>query len=135
MNQTINIHHVALQTADFEKAFHFYATILGLQVVKKPFVFKETRTMAWLDAGGVMIELYTVKIGKEPQPYDSRSVGTDHIAFEVENLDSFLTYIRQHNVKVLKGPFLPPTDDPHQPRIAFIEGMDGEEIELREHPR
>lgn len=137
MKQVINvhIHHVALQTADFEKSFHFYAKILGLQVVKEPFDFKGKRTLAWLDAGGIMIELYSVKNGKEPQPYDDRRVGADHIAFEVENLDSILPYLRQNNVKVLRDPFLPPTDDPHQPRVAFIEGTDGEEIELRECPR
>jgi glyoxylase I family protein len=130
----LHIHHVAIQTADFKKAFSFYTELLGLQVVKEPFNFKK-RTLAWLDAGGIMIELYSVKDGKEPQPYDGRRVGADHIAFEVQDLDTIIAHLTEHNVKVLKEPFFPPTNDSHQSRIAFVEGVDGEEIELREHPR
>lgn len=128
----VRIHHVALQTAHFEKAFEFYTKLLGLRVVKEPFNFKGKRTLAWLDAGTITIELYSVKNDKIPQPYDDRRVGADHVAFEVQNLDNVLTHLRNHNVKVLKEPFKPPTDDAQQPRVAFIEGVDGEEIELRE---
>jgi glyoxylase I family protein len=128
------IHHVALQTAHFEKAFEFYTKLLGLRVVKEPFNFKGKRTLAWLDAGTITIELYGVKNDRIPQPYDDRRVGADHIAFEVQNLDTVLSHLRKHNVKVLKEPFIPPNDDPQQPHVAFIEGVDGEEIELREIP-
>lgn len=128
----VRLHHVALQTAHFEKAFEFYTKVLGLKVIKKPFNFKGKRTLTWLDAGPIIIELYSVKSGKNPQPYDSRRVGADHIAFEVQNLDTALAHLRKHNVKIIKEPFKPPTNDPQQPRVAFIEGIDGEEIELRE---
>ncbi len=126
------IHHVALQTAHVDRAFEFYTELLGLSVVKKPFNFKDKRTLAWLNAGAITIELYNVKNGQVPQPYDDRRVGADHIAFEVQDLDVMLAHLRKHNVKVLKEPFTPPTDDSQQPRVAFIEGVDGEEIELRE---
>jgi glyoxylase I family protein len=127
------IHHVAMQTACFVEAFQFYTELLGLQVLKKPFRYKK-RSLAWLDAGGTLVELYSVKDGEEPQVYDDRQVGVAHIAFEVQDLDATVSYLSGHNVKILKQPFLPPVDEPNQPRVAFIEGPDGEEIELRERP-
>ena len=133
--QKVHLHHVALQTSCFEKAFSFYTELLGLRVVKEPFTFKGKRTLAWLDAGGILIEIYSVKDGEEPQPYDRRRVGTDHIAFEVQDIDATIAYLSHHNVRILRQPFLPPTDDPCQPRVAMIEGPDGEEIEIREYFR
>jgi glyoxylase I family protein len=131
-NIKMRIHHVALQTAHFEKAFDFYAKLLGLKVLKEPFTFKGKRTIAWFDGGTILIELYSVKNDEEPQPYDDRRIGPDHIAFEVQDLDAIITHLHQHNVKILKEPFTPLIDDPQQPRVAFIEGVEGEEIELRE---
>jgi hypothetical protein len=91
--------------------------------------------LVWLEAGGMLIELHSVKDGDEPQAYDGRQVGTMHIAFEVQDLDAVVAHLRGHNVKILKRPFLPQTDDPNQPRVSFIEGPDQEEIELREQAR
>jgi len=126
------ISHVAIQTAHFEQAFDFYTGLLGLKVVKAPFDFKGKRTLAWLDAISITIELYSIKKGEEAQPYDGHRVGADHIAFQVQNLDTILEHLKRHDIRILKEPFLPPTDDPRQLRIAFIEGVDGEEIELVE---
>jgi glyoxylase I family protein len=131
MNLCFQIHHVAVQTANFEKAFKFYTETLGLKIQKEPFQFKG-RTLTWLDGGGIKIELFSIKAGKEPQKYDARRVGTDHIALEVKRLDDAISYLSERGVTILKEPFYPPTADPFQPRVAFIEGADGEEIELRE---
>lgn len=128
----IKVNHVAIQTTDFDRSFRFYTELLGLAVVKEPFRFKGRRTLTMLDAGSILIELYSVKDGTEPQVYDDRRVGADHIAFEVDNLDALISHLRANGICVLKEPFLPPTGDINQPRVAFIEGIDGEEIELRE---
>jgi glyoxylase I family protein len=127
----VHIHHVAVQTEDFDKAFDFYTELLGLQVIKKRFDYKK-RTLAWLDGGGIMIELFSIKSDETPQPYDDRHVGTVHIAFEVQDIDTIIAHLVKHDVKIIKPPFLPKTNDPYQPRVAFIEGPDGEEIEIRE---
>ena len=126
------LHHVAIQTADFDRAFWFYTELLGLTVVKPPFNFKNKRTLTWLDAGGVLVELYSVKKNTQPEPYCDRRIGADHVAFMCLDLDAILDRLTRTNIKFLKGPFFPPTGDPDQPRVAFIEGPDGEELELRE---
>lgn len=130
---TINcrLHHVAIQTASFGRAFQFYTELLGLSVVKPPFNFKNKRIMAWLDAGNALIELYSVKKGTQPQPYDDQRVGADHIAFAVDNMDALLELLKENKVTILKKPFIPPGDK-YQARVLFIEGPDGEEVELTE---
>lgn len=126
------LHHVALQTNCFDDAYNFYCHVLGLSVIKPPFNYKDKRMMAWFDIGGIQIELYSVKKGLIPEPYRDTSVGPTHIALEVEDIYQALSYLKEHDVKVLRDPFLPQSGDPDQPMVAFIEGPDGEEIELRE---
>lgn len=128
----VTLHHVAIQTADFERAISFYTSILGLKIIKQPFIYKGERKLAWLDAGSVVIELYSIKFGTSPSSYDQQRIGADHLAFEVQNLEGFITYLKNHDIQIIKEPFLPKTEDPHQPRVAFVEGPDGEEIEIRQ---
>ena len=127
-----HLHHVAIQTANFERAFHFYTELLGLRVIKKPFCFKGKRTLTWLDTGSILLELYSVKKGVVPEQYSPCRLGADHIAFEVYDVDKALSQLEKNGYNILKPPFVPVTDDPKQPRVAFIEGPDNEEIEIRE---
>jgi len=131
-NQAI-LCHVAIQTHDFQRSFAFYTELLGLRVLKAPFRFKGKRTLAWLDAGNILMELYSIKDGKTAQSYDSNRIGPDHIAFRVQNLDSILLKLRQNRINVIKDPFYPSLSDSPRERIVFIEGVDGEEIELVEN--
>ena len=136
VNSIGSIHHICIQTLDFEKAFKFYTEAIGLPVLREPFDFKGVRRLAWLDAGSIIIELNSLKRGTKDRacPYSSFGLGPSHIAFEVDDLDPVIERLRAHNVPIVKPPFLPPTGDPHQPRVAFVEGPDGDHIELRESP-
>lgn len=126
-----SVHSVAVQTADFEKALDFYVRILGLEVLRAPFQFK-TRQLAWLRGGPVQIELYSIRAGVSPEPYDDNRVGPDHIAFVTDDLDALVLYFSGQNVKILRGPLIPPSGDPKQPRVLFVEGPDGDELQFRE---
>jgi catechol 2,3-dioxygenase-like lactoylglutathione lyase family enzyme len=129
---TCTVHSVSVQTARFDEAYRFYAEILGLRVVREPFPFK-SRTLAWLDAGSILVELYSVRKEDTPKPYTNDIVGPDHIAFVVDDLDAMVERLKDHDVRILKGPMKPPSGDPRQPRVLFAEGPDGDEIQFREH--
>lgn len=126
-----SLHSVAVQTSDFDTAYDFYTRVVGLAVVREPFKFK-TRTLAWLCAGPGLIELYSVRQGMEAQPYDGNGVGPDHLAFVTSDLDKFCEHLRRHNVTILRGPLVPPSGDPNQPRVLFVQGPDGDELLFRE---
>ncbi|MBN1618481.1 VOC family protein [Candidatus Dojkabacteria bacterium] len=127
-----HVDHISIQTNDFDYAFKFYHHILGFQIVKQPFSFK-TRRLCYLNAGNINIELYSTKSNDKPAiEYVENRGGLDHIAFIVENIDNTVEQLRKKGIKIIKAPFYPPTDDRNQPRIAFIEGPDKQEIEIRE---
>jgi catechol 2,3-dioxygenase-like lactoylglutathione lyase family enzyme len=125
------LHSIAIQTAAFDRAYTFYTEVVRLAVIREPFQFK-TRTLAWLDAGGTLIELYSVKDGVDPEPYNNHAVGPEHVAFEVDDLDAFQSLLKEYNCAIEKGPLLPPSGDPNQPRILFAVGPDGDSIQFRE---
>jgi glyoxylase I family protein len=127
-------HSVAVQTADFDAAYAFYTGVLGLRAVREPFSFK-TRTLAWLDAGGMLIELFSIKKGAAFFPYTESNLGLTHVAFEVSDLDAAIELCKQHDVPITQGPMIPPSGDPRQPRVLFVEGPDGQAIQLREPRR
>jgi len=128
------IHHVCIQTLDFDKAFEFYSNAIGLEVDKEPFDFQGVKRIAWLKVGTIIIELNSLKKGTEEKacPYSSFGLGPSHIAFEVDDLNAVVERLKKHDVPIIKPPFIPPTGDPHQPLIAFVEGPDKDHIELRE---
>lgn len=126
-----SVDHIAIQTNDFEIAFDFYSRTLGFEIVKAPFSFKD-RTLCFLDAGSIKIELYSVKASQPPaEEYRSNRAGIVHVSFVVEEIHEALAELIEKGVKVIKEPFLPPSGDPLQPLIAFIEGPDRQEIEIR----
>lgn len=127
----LTLHSIALQTASFEQSYKFYTEILGLRVVREPFQFK-TRKLAWLDAGSALIELYSMRHGETSVPYSDNRLGPDHIAFVVGDLDAMIYHLIENGVKIIKGPYVPPSGDPRQPRVLFAEGPDGEELQFRE---
>ncbi|MBN2526501.1 MAG: VOC family protein [Deltaproteobacteria bacterium] len=128
---TTKLHHVACQTDNFEKALRFYTELFELKLIKKPYQYKE-RLLCLIDAESAIIELYTVKSSDTPTPNEMNGVGPHHIAFTVDDLDMFIRRCYEFRIRVIKEPFIPPSGDAAQKRIAFIEGPDSEEVEVRE---
>jgi catechol 2,3-dioxygenase-like lactoylglutathione lyase family enzyme len=125
------LHSISVQTENFDRAFHFYTEIVGLMVVDGPGTF-EDRTLAWLQAGAMQIELYSLPTGSTAVPFDERHVGPHHVAFVSEDFDELVEHLRQNDVRIIRGPFVPATGNPRQSRIVFIEGPDGDAIQFRE---
>ena len=128
---TPRIHHVALQTANFDQAIKFYTELFGAELlVRRPF---KRREMAWLKIGGIQLELFCVRAGERLIDWNDFLPGPVHLAFEVDNLDDFLDRAKTLGALLHPShpePFTPPVSGAG--RIAYLLGPDGEEVEVRE---
>lgn len=127
----LKFHHVAVQTAHFERSLQFYTTVLGAELLsRRPF---KQREMAWLRLGGVRIELFSTRAGQQLHSWSDFQPGPVHLALEVADLDSFLAHIRGLGVALHPSHpelFRPPV--PGAGRMVYLLGPDGEEVEVRE---
>lgn len=129
-----SVDHISIQASDFERALTFYSELLGFHICVAPFDFK-TRRLCYLDAGNIRIELYSTKEGESHNAlYSSERVGLDHIAFVTRDLRGLVHRLSCHGVRIIKPPFSISTNAGHS-TLAFVEGPDGQEIELRQEQR
>ena len=124
------IHHVAIQTSDIDRALNFYTSVLGAELLSRR-KFKK-RSMAWLKVGKVKLELFSVRENEALVAWSDFYSGPVHIAFTVKNLDAFLEAALRRGAQFHPShpePFVPPV--PGSAKIAYLLGPDGEEIEIR----
>jgi catechol 2,3-dioxygenase-like lactoylglutathione lyase family enzyme len=77
----VRIHHVALRTRDLARLDRFYATVLGLRVVRRD----DARGSVWLDAGGTVLMLERAGADEPVVP-----AGTmDLVAFAVDDKETW----------------------------------------------
>jgi len=127
----IRVDHISIQTEDFDKALEFYNKLLGFPICIEPFDYK-TRRLCYLDVGNIRIELYSTKQHRSPSlHYNNERGGLDHIAFITTDLDELINRLILQNVRIIKPPFLLNTAAGNS-ILAFVEGPDGQEIELRQ---
>ena len=128
--KVVTIDHIAVQTSDIEKALHFYTEILGAERLRQG-QFKK-RDIALLKVGRITIELFSKRQGEHLQAWNDFYSGPVHIAFAVENLDTFLKEARKRGAQLHPSHpelFVPPVPDAQ--KIAYLLGPDGEEVEIR----
>ncbi len=77
----MRIHHVALRTRDLARLEHFYATVLGLRVMRRD----DERGSVWLDAGGAVLMLERSGAGEPGVPDGTM----DLVAFAVEDKEAW----------------------------------------------
>ena len=122
------IHHIAVICSDYEKSKYFYTEILGFEITQE--VYREERQSYKLDLslnGNYCIELFSF-----PNPPKRTSkpeaCGLRHLAFEVENIESAIKMLSNHNIKTE----LVRIDEFTQKRFTFFEDPDQLPIELYE---
>lgn len=95
-----NIHHVAIICSNYEASKKFYIDILGLQVIKE--TYRQERLSYKLDLS--LNGLYIIELFSFPNPPNRLSkpeaTGLRHLAFEVDNLESIISHLENHNIKV-----------------------------------
>ncbi|MBG9444263.1 SMU1112c/YaeR family gloxylase I-like metalloprotein [Cytobacillus firmus] len=122
------IHHIAIICSDYKKSKLFYVDILGLQVLRE--VYREERKSYKLDLevnGSYQIELFSFPNPPERQSYPE-GAGLRHLAFEVEDVEEWITYLHARDIKAE-----PVRIDPYtNKRFTFFKDPDGLPIEIYE---
>lgn len=81
------VHHVCIQTENYEASLDFYTRVLGFEVVSETTNFHGREYNTWLKLGNFMIELQTPKEGDNFNKWNSLNSGPVHIAFMVDNVE------------------------------------------------
>ncbi|MEH7307577.1 SMU1112c/YaeR family gloxylase I-like metalloprotein [Neobacillus drentensis] len=122
------IHHVAVICSDYEKSKDFYVRILGLTPVNE--VYREERDSYKLDLevnGQYQIELFSFPNPPERPSYPE-AAGLRHLAFEVDDIEEAVHYMKIHQVDVEDVRVDPVTNK----KFTFFADPDGLPIELYE---
>lgn len=84
----MQVHHVCIQTNDYEASKRFYMQILGFSLVSETENFHMRAYNTWLRGpDGLMIELQTPKGKALFSPMDKEAEGIAHICFLVEDVE------------------------------------------------
>jgi glyoxylase I family protein len=122
------IHHIALICSDYEKSKDFYVRILGLTPIKE--VYREERDSFKLDLevnGQYQIELFSFPNPPTRSSYPE-AAGLRHIAFEVDDIEDAVHYLKEHQLNVEAIRVDPITNK----KFIFFADPDGLPIELYE---
>ena len=77
----MQIHHVALRTRDLARLEQFYASTLGLRVMRRD----DARGSVWLDAGGTVLMLERAGADEPGVPAGTK----DLVAFAVDDKETW----------------------------------------------
>lgn len=100
MLQIKGIHHVAIITDRYEESKRFYTEILGFEIIAE--TYREARDSYKLDlaiAGKYQIELFSFPDYRERPSYPEAK-GLRHLAFEVDDVEKGIQWLRSHQVQV-----------------------------------
>jgi len=123
-----SFHHVAIICSDYDRSKYFYTKILGLEVIHE--VFRAERNSYKLDLSlpsGDQVELFSFP---NPPPRQTRpeAQGLRHLAFEVDDINTSVAYLKQNNI--LTEPIK--IDEYTNKKYTFFSDPDGLPLELYE---
>ena len=109
---------ITIPVGEEEKARDFYCEFLGLREIPKPESLKG-RGGFWMELGDFQIHVGTEK------DFDRR-VTKAHLAYEVENLESWREKLKTRGLEILDGVKIPDYErfefrDPFGNRVEFLE--------------
>jgi len=80
------VHHICIQTNDYEKSLRFYTEILGFEIIKETKNFHNRNFNTWLQLGSFMIELQTGKNGEKFNEYNRLCEGIVHFCIYADSI-------------------------------------------------
>lgn len=109
---------ITIPVGEEEKAREFYCEFLGLREISKPDSLKG-RGGFWMELGDFQIHVGTEK------DFDRRLTKA-HLAYEVENLESWRDKLKARKIEILDGVKIPGCErfefrDPFGNRVEFLE--------------
>lgn len=123
-----SIHHAAIICSDYAISKHFYADILGLEIVAEN--VREARGSYKLDLrlpGGNQIELFSFP-DPPSRPDRPEACGLRHLAFSVASIDAVIQHLEQNGISVEPVRL----DEYTGCRYTFFKDPDGLPLELYE---
>lgn len=122
------IHHIAIICSNYKRSKEFYVDLLGLKPVQE--IYREERDSYKLDLevnGLYQIELFSFSNPPERPSYPE-AAGLRHLAFEVENIEEAVHYLRKNQIEVQEIQ----VDQWTGKKYTFFPDPDGLPIELYE---
>ncbi len=123
-----NIHHIAILTDRYEESKQFYTEILGFEIINE--THRKERESFKLDLainGTYCIELFSFPEYRERASFPEAK-GLRHLAFAVENVEEWITFLRSKNIDVQDVRI----DETTSKRFTFFYDPNGQPLELYE---
>lgn len=122
------LHHVAMICSNYEVSKHFYIDILGLTVICETYRAERNSYKLDLELNGVQLELFSFP-NPPLRPSYPEARGLRHLAFSVDDIEGFVTYLESHHINV--EPIR--IDELTGKRFTFFADPDGLPLELYEY--
>ncbi len=130
----LRIHHVMFQVNDLEKTYKFYHDLLGLT---------DWRTGLSNPKGSDLQESLLKDFNSHPtraviegmeltEVEGGQPTGFGHLAFEVENIDAWIEYLKSHNIPFERIREVTWPQVKMGAKVAFIRDPEGNSVELVE---
>lgn len=115
------VKNIAIAVENMEESAKFYTEILGMDEIRRFSPQPGLNIALFRGEGEAMIEL----IKNE----DNAKKGLFLVGMEVNDIDAEVANLKTKGVQLTRGPL----GTPGSPRVAFLDGPDGVEIELIEN--
>ncbi len=93
----VGIHHIGVAVRSLDEALRFFSGVLGLEVERTVVVEEQGMRAAWLNVGGVRLELME-PLGPEgpvAKFLSKRGEGVHHVAFLVDDMEEVMGALRR----------------------------------------